>query len=73
MYDKDQERPTFGCPHITEDDVERIAESAATRAIQKMKDEFYKEVGKSFLGKLFILTGMVLVGIAGWLHSKGFL
>ena len=73
MHNQDQERPPFGCPHITEDDVERIAESAATKAIEKMKDDFYREVGKGFMNKLFVITGMAIVGLAAWLHSKGFL
>ena len=73
MHNQDQERPPFGCPHITEDDVERIAESAATKAIEKMKDDFYREVGKGFMNKLFVITGMAIVGLVAWLHSKGFL
>ena len=49
MYDHDQEKPHFGCPYITEDDVERIAERAATKAVTKITDYVYIEVGKSVL------------------------
>lgn len=73
MYDHDQEKPRFGCPHITEDDVERIAERAATKAVSKITDYVYIEVGKSVLKRFLWLTGAAIVGVAAWMHSKGFL
>lgn len=71
--DKSDHAYQFGCPHITEEDIERIAEKAATKAIDRMKDEFYREIGKGFVNKFLVLTGITVVGIASWLHSKGFI
>ena len=38
-FDHENERPPFGCPHITEEDVERIAERAATKAVAEITEE----------------------------------
>jgi hypothetical protein len=49
---------------LTEDDFERIANDAASRAVAKMKDEFFKEIGKSFFSKFTVIVGIVVVGVA---------
>ena len=49
---------------LTEDDFERIANAAATAAVSKMKDEFFKEVGKSFFSKFTVIVGIIVVGLA---------
>ena len=72
-FDHENERPPFGCPHITEEDVERIAERAATKAVAKITDYVYIEVGKSVLKRILWLTGAAIVGVAAWMHSKGFI
>ena len=72
-FDHENERPQFGCPYVTEEDVERIAERAATKAVSKITDYVYIEVGKSVLKRVLWLNGAAIVGIAAWLHSKGFL
>ena len=53
---------------LTEDDFERIANDAATRAVAKMKDEFFKEIGKSFFSKFTVVVGVVVVGVAYKFH-----
>ena len=72
-FDHENERPPFGCPHITEEDVERIAERAATKAVAEITDYVYIEVGKSVLKRILWLTGAAIVGVAAWMHSKGFI
>lgn len=67
------DRAPFGCPHVTEADVERIAERAATRAVEKITDYVYIEVGKSLVRKVLWLIGATIVGFAAWLHSKSFI
>jgi hypothetical protein len=63
----------LGCPYITEDDIERIAESAATKAVEKITGYVYMEVGKSVIKKILWFAGAAAIGLAAWLHSKGFL
>lgn len=61
----------FGRRHLTEDDIDEIAEKAAEKAVQKMTSHIYQEVGKGLVARLLWLAGAVLVGLAMWLHSKG--
>lgn len=70
MSDKD---PGSGCPYLTEEQVEEIAERAADRALNKMADQVYREVGKGVVNKALWLIGVIAVGLALWLKSKGFL
>lgn len=62
-----------GCPYLTEDQIEDIAERAAERALNKMADQVYREVGKGVISKALWLIGVAAVGLAAWLKSKGFL
>ncbi|MBV6447085.1 hypothetical protein [Nitrosomonas sp.] len=62
-----------GCPYLTEEQVEEIAERAAARALNKMADQVYREVGKGVVSKALWLIGVIAVGVAMWLNSKGFL
>jgi hypothetical protein len=48
--------------HLTDDQIEAIAERAAEVAIEKV----YTEVGKTVLKKLAWLTGVVVMGLAMW-------
>ncbi|MDR3414227.1 MAG: hypothetical protein P4L87_25245 [Formivibrio sp.] len=51
--------------------IENIAEKAADRAIEKMTAQVYQDIGRGIVSKLFWLCGVVLVGLAFWLASKG--
>lgn len=47
-----------------------VAEEAARRAVTKISDEFYKQVGKTFVTKVLIWIGVAVVAFAagkGWL------
>ena len=47
-----------------------IAELAANRAVKKMTDNFYKEVGKTFVSRWLIIIGGMVVAFAvgkGWI------
>lgn len=47
-----------------------IAELAANRAVKKMTDNFYKEVGKTFVSRWLIIIGSMVVAFAvgkGWI------
>ena len=56
---------------LTEDQIEEIAERAAERAMQKLTDHMYKQVGKSVVSKLFWIVGVISVGLYLWLKQKG--
>lgn len=53
-------------PHLSADDIDRIAEAAAKKALQKV----YAEIGQSVLRKLAWLVGIALLGLLIWLGSK---
>ena len=56
---------------LTEDQIDTIAERAAEKAIQKVTDRIYKEVGRGVLQKLFYLAGACVIGLTLWLKSNG--
>lgn len=58
---------------LSDDMIEEIAEKAADKAIEKMENKLYMQVGKTFLDKLFKFIGILILGTALWLDSKGYL
>jgi hypothetical protein len=52
--------------HLTDSQIEAIAERAAEVALNKV----YAEVGKSVLKKLAWLTGAAVIGLALWLAGN---
>jgi len=53
---------------LAEEQIERIAEKAATKALGKLTDLAYREVGRSVISKLFWITGVLSVGL--YLYAK---
>lgn len=45
----------------------------ANKAQTLIKEQFYKEVGKSVVAKFFYGLGLVVVALAYWLHDLGWL
>lgn len=58
---------------LSKEQVEEIAEVAAEVAVKKMQASLYQEIGKTFVSKALQVIGIVLVGLAVWLNSKGIL
>jgi len=58
---------------LTEEQIEEIAERAAERAMKKLTDHMYKEVGRGVVNKLFWIVGVISVGLYMWLKQKGLL
>lgn len=56
---------------LTEEQIEEIAERAAERAMKKLADHMYKEVGRSVVNKFFWVVGIISVGMYLWLKQKG--
>jgi hypothetical protein len=51
-----------------------VAQKAAELAVKHMTDTFYKEVGRSFINKFFIVVGAAVVAYAagrGWWKIGG--
>lgn len=49
---------------LTDDQVEAIAEKAAEKAVKKMTDDFYKQIGRNVVSKLLIWIGILAFGVA---------
>lgn len=62
-----------GCPYLTAEDIEKVAERAADRAVKKITEHVYLEVGRSVVSKFLWAVGAITVGFVLWLHSKGFI
>lgn len=48
----------------------RVAQLAADLAEKRMRDEFYKSIGKTFVNRIFVWIGVAVVAFAagkGWL------
>lgn len=51
--------------------IEEIAERAAEKAIEKLTNHVYQEVGKSVVSKFVYIVGACSVGLYLWMKSKG--
>lgn len=59
------------CPFSDEAALEKIAERAAEKAIKKLTNHVYQEVGKSVISKFVYIVGACSLGLYLWLKSKG--
>ena len=57
--------------HLTEDQIEYIAEKAAEKAIEKLTGDVYKAVGKSVVSKFLWIVGASAVGVWIWAKKNG--
>lgn len=58
---------------LSEEQLDEIAERAANRAINKLTDHVYLQVGRSVVNKLLWVIGAVFAGVYLWMHNKGLL
>ena len=58
-------------PLLDDSELEKIAERAAEKAIEKLTNHVYQEVGKSVISKFVYVVGACSVGLYLWLKSKG--
>lgn len=58
---------------LSEEQLDEIAERAAERAISKLTDHVYLQVGRSVVNKLLWVIGVVFAGAYLWMHNKGLL
>lgn len=59
-----------GALTLSNEQLEIIAEHAAEKAVKKMTDAFFKELGKRVFQMLVWMLGAVLVGLFLWAQSK---
>jgi hypothetical protein len=55
-------------PHLTEEQIDAIAERAAERALEKV----YTHIGRSVVSKLLWMVGACVLALSAWLHGHGF-
>jgi hypothetical protein len=58
-------------PHLTDAQIEAIAEKAATKAVKKMTDDAYRAIGKSVTSKFFTVVGVLTLVAVAWLQVTG--
>lgn len=63
----------FNAHRLTDEQIDEIAEKAATKALSKITDLAYREVGKSVMSKLFYVTGVIAVAAFLYLQSHGWI
>lgn len=56
---------------LSEEQIEAIAEKAADRAVKKLTDQVYREVGRGVLARFAWLVGAAAIGVYLWLDTKG--
>jgi hypothetical protein len=65
MNDNGSERAPFA--GLTEEEIEKIVERVTNRVVSN----FYAEVGRSIMTKLFVWVGMVAAGVAAYFGFIG--
>lgn len=60
-----EERQKYG--GLTEEEIEHIVETVTKRAV----NNFYSEVGKTVVQRLFWLVGIIIVGLAAYMGFTG--
>ena len=58
-------------PLLDDSELEKIAERAAEKAIEKLTNHVYQEVGRSVISKVVYIVGACSLGLYLWLKSKG--
>ena len=58
---------------LSEEEIEIIAERAAEKAMLKMTNQLYQEVGKGVISKILYLVGIVTIAAWAWMQTNGWL
>lgn len=56
---------------LTEAQIDDIAEKAANKAVAKLTDRVYRDVGKSVIEKFAWIVGVSAIALFLWLQAKG--
>jgi hypothetical protein len=49
--------------HLTDEQIEAIAEKAACKAVEKITGAAYQAVGKTVVQKFFVIVGVIVVTV----------
>ena len=58
---------------LSDEEIEIIAERAAEKAMLKMTNQLYQDIGKGVISKLLYLIGIVTIAAWAWLHANGWI
>lgn len=58
---------------LSDDQLHKIADEAASKAMEMLEDYICKEIGRSVVKKFFWLVGVVSVAVGLWLKHHGYL
>ena len=53
------------------DELRTSADAIVTRTSERVRNDFFTEVGKTVITRLFYIIGLVVVGLALWLAGSG--
>lgn len=56
---------------LTHEQLNKIAEMAADKAVEKITGRVYQEIGRTFVNKMVWIMGALVTGATLYLHSKG--
>lgn len=57
--------------HLTDEQMDVIAEKAATRAVEKMTKAAFEGIGRSVVSKFFTVIGILALTLYFWLTALG--
>lgn len=58
--------------HLSEDQIEEIAEKAAEKAVEKLTAGVYRSIGKTVVDRFLWIAGALSVGVWLWAKKSGF-
>lgn len=58
---------------LTEEQIDTIAERAAEKAVEKLTDHIYMEVGRGVIKRIAYVCGAFVIGVVLWAKKQGWL
>lgn len=58
---------------LTEEQIDTIAERAAEKAVEKLTDHIYMEVGRGVIKRVVYALGAFVIGVVLWAKKQGWL
>lgn len=57
---------------MTEDEIERVADLAAEKAVEKALQKMYVEIGRNVLKRAAAVIGIGIIALGLWLSNHGY-
>lgn len=58
---------------LTEEQIDTIAERAADKAVEKLTNHIYMEVGRGVIKRVVYVLGAFVIGVVLWAKKQGWL